>query len=1389
MRNLKQSTAVNVMVFMTDSTDHLSGKESLTLTITASKNGGAFGSITPTVTERGNGWYSLALTTSHTDTLGDFALHITSSGADSTDALSRVIAVDLADAVHLGLSALPNAAAAASGGLITVGTSSGQINPSGGRIPADMVYVGGAAISTPNVSGVPVVDIGYVGGVAATTSAGAIDANVTEWSGTSVATPDTAGYPKVTLKSGTGTGEVNLSSGNLAGSVASVVGAVGSVTGAVGSISGITFPTNFASTVIDSSGRVQVQYGTSAGQVNLSGGNLAGAVPSVTGAVGSVTGAVGSVTGSVGSVTGAVGSVTGAVGSISGITFPTNFASTVIDSSGRVQVQYGTSTGQINLSGGNLAGAVPSVTGAVGSVTGSVGSVTGAVGSVTGNVGGNILGSVASVAGSVTGNVSGNVVGSVGGVSGDISGKVLGGGVGVINGTGVRAVDSSGNAIAPAATALSTANWTNTRAGYLDNLDATISSRSTYAGGAVASVTGNVAGNVTGSVGSVAGDVAGKVLGGGVSSITGTGVRAVDGSGAALATHSDITGLSIPTAAGNAAAVWDLATSGHTTDDTFGKALATAASAGDPWGTLIPGLYGAGTAGFILGTNLDAAVSTRSTYAGGAVASVTGAVGSVTGAVGSISGITFPTNFASTVIDSNGRVQVQYGTSAGQVNLSGGNLAGAVPSVTGAVGSVTGAVGSISGVTFPTNFASTVIDSSGRVQVQYGTSTGQINLSSGNLAGAVPSVTGNVGGSVGSIANDGTAQTGGSTTITLASGDTAGTNAYIDRVITITGGAGLGQSRLITGYDNSTKIANVHRAWDTTPTNTSTYKIDSAATSNLVRWLSNTPNALQTGRVDSYAGASTSALTFNLTGNITGNLSGSVGSVTGAVGSVTGNVGGNVTGSVGSINSITFPTNFASTVIDSNGRVQVQYGTSAGQINLSGGNLAGAVPSVTGNVGGNVTGSVGSVTGNVGGNVTGSVGSVAGAVGSVAGDVDGKVLGGGAGTITGTGVRAIDSSGNAIAPAATALSTANWTNTRAGYLDNLDAAITSRSTLTAAGVWDLDTVGHTTAGTFGAAMAAAGTAGDPWTAPLPGEYGPGTAGKIVGTNLDQAVSTIVAGSGLTAQQTRDAMKLAPSGGAADSGSLDNLIGVIKGRTDNLPNSPAAVGSAMTLTSAYDAAKTAASASAASAIQAKTDNLPASPAAVGSAMTLTSAYDAAKTAAQAGNAMTLTAAYDAAKTAASASAASAIQAKTDLIPASPAAVGSAMILTSAYDAAKTAAQAGNAMTLTAAYDAAKTAASSTTASAIQAKTDNLPASPAAVGSAMTLTSAGVDAVTVETGINLRQAVSILLAYEAGVKTDVTTATPTIANPAGTATRALPTVDADGNCSANTLSPPA
>jgi hypothetical protein len=89
---LTASTAATVNVLMIDDTDHVTGLTGLTLTIAASKNGAAFATITPTVTELSHGWYSLALTSSHTDTLGELIIHVSSAGADPTDIGRMVVA-------------------------------------------------------------------------------------------------------------------------------------------------------------------------------------------------------------------------------------------------------------------------------------------------------------------------------------------------------------------------------------------------------------------------------------------------------------------------------------------------------------------------------------------------------------------------------------------------------------------------------------------------------------------------------------------------------------------------------------------------------------------------------------------------------------------------------------------------------------------------------------------------------------------------------------------------------------------------------------------------------------------------------------------------------------------------------------------------------------------------------------------------------------------------------------------------------------------------------------------------------------------------------------------------------------------------------------------------
>lgn len=76
-----------------------------------------------------------------------------------------------------------------------------------------------------------------------------------------------------------------------------------------------------------------------------------------------------------------------------------------------------------------------------------------------------------------------------------------------------------------------------------------------------------------------------------------------------------------------------------------------------------------------------------------------------------------------------------------------------------------------------------------------------------------------------SVIHSGTAQAGGASTITLASGASATNDLYIDAVIRITGGTGAGQVNQVTDYVGSTKVATVARAWAPEPDSSSTYEL------------------------------------------------------------------------------------------------------------------------------------------------------------------------------------------------------------------------------------------------------------------------------------------------------------------------------------------------------------------------------------------------------------------------------------------------------------------------------------------------------------------------------------------------------------------------------------
>src|SRR5437016_7700218 len=103
---LKLSTTYTRLFFLVSSTDHVSAKTGASPTVNLSKAGGSFAAAGGAVTEIGSGWYKIALTTTDTNTLGDLAFHITASGADDTDFVDQVVAIDLTDAAALGLSRL-----------------------------------------------------------------------------------------------------------------------------------------------------------------------------------------------------------------------------------------------------------------------------------------------------------------------------------------------------------------------------------------------------------------------------------------------------------------------------------------------------------------------------------------------------------------------------------------------------------------------------------------------------------------------------------------------------------------------------------------------------------------------------------------------------------------------------------------------------------------------------------------------------------------------------------------------------------------------------------------------------------------------------------------------------------------------------------------------------------------------------------------------------------------------------------------------------------------------------------------------------------------------------------------------------------------------------------
>jgi hypothetical protein len=259
----RQSTARTVIVGPVLDASGVAVTDGVVGDLKIAKNGGAPAALngSATLTHRHTGFYSLALTASDLDTVGQAEVTID----DTVNAMPMKVLTVVEEAVYDALFA-----ASAAGYQVPIwAAANSTVNLSATTIKtATDVETDTADIQ----SRIP----------AALGANGNIKADARDWLGTAIAAADTAGYPKVTIKDGTGQGEILTTSGKV-----DIVLNVEELSD--GAITNDTFADNAIS---DSKVDADVT------------------IASVTGAVGSVTGAVGSVTGSVGSV--AAGGITAA---------------------------------------------------------------------------------------------------------------------------------------------------------------------------------------------------------------------------------------------------------------------------------------------------------------------------------------------------------------------------------------------------------------------------------------------------------------------------------------------------------------------------------------------------------------------------------------------------------------------------------------------------------------------------------------------------------------------------------------------------------------------------------------------------------------------------------------------------------------------------------------------------------------------------------------------------------------------------------------------------------------------------------------------------------------------------------------------------------------------
>ncbi len=266
---------------MIDSSDHITGKTGLSagLTIYATKDGGTPATISPTVTELDatncKGLYNLALTTTHTNTLGELQLHVTATGADPSDVAHQVV-VDLPGA---SVASVSGAVASVTGG-VTVTTNNDKTGYTASTVSDKTGYALTAAydpaktasqagdimkVSTGTganqldvTSGVIKANLAQILGTALTETAGQIAAAFKQFF--NIASPTSTMNVITTVTTATNLTTNNDKTGYTASTVSDKVGYA------------LTSAYDPAKTAAQAGDTMKVSSGTAAGQISLSAG-------------------------------------------------------------------------------------------------------------------------------------------------------------------------------------------------------------------------------------------------------------------------------------------------------------------------------------------------------------------------------------------------------------------------------------------------------------------------------------------------------------------------------------------------------------------------------------------------------------------------------------------------------------------------------------------------------------------------------------------------------------------------------------------------------------------------------------------------------------------------------------------------------------------------------------------------------------------------------------------------------------------------------------------------------------------------------------------------------------------------------------------------------------